>query len=308
MISKKLVLMDHDGAIDDFLAMTLLMKMPNIEHLGVVVTPADCYIKSAVSVTRKILDLMGKNQIPVAESTARGVNPFPSSFRKDSLIIDNFPLLNEQEEIKTPLAREIGQEFTIKVLQEATDPVTLLVTGPLTTLATALDIAPEIENKIKEIVWMGGALNVSGNVSKEHAPEHDGSAEWNVYWDPFAAYRIWQSRIPVILCPLDVTNNVPLTPEFIRQLAKQRHYPLSDLAGLCYSLAIPQHYYCWDLVATVYLDCPEFYEIREEETTIITTGLSQGQSKIELGARKIKVMEKMDTEKFYDYLLTQWKS
>ena len=156
------------------------------------------------------------------------------------------------------LVEESGQVFMVKVLQEAIEPVTLMVTGPLTTVATALEIAPEIETKIKEIVWMGGALNVSGNVEKVFAPEHDGSAEWNVYWDPIGANRIWQTQIPLVLCTLDITNTVPVTSDFIRKLTKQRRYPLSDLAGLCYALAMPQNYYCWDILATAYLAHPEF--------------------------------------------------
>ncbi|MGB5593672.1 MAG: nucleoside hydrolase, partial [Crocosphaera sp.] len=52
----KLVLFDHDGAIDDILATMLLMTMPKIEILGIIVTPADCYINAALNVTRKLLD------------------------------------------------------------------------------------------------------------------------------------------------------------------------------------------------------------------------------------------------------------
>ncbi|MGK7875219.1 MAG: nucleoside hydrolase [Xenococcaceae cyanobacterium] len=305
-MSKKLVLMDHDGAIDDFLATILLMTMEEVQSLGVIVTPADCYIQAALSVTRKILDLMGREKVPVAESKVRGLNPFPPSFCRDSVIIDHFPILNEQETIRTPLVKESGQVFMVKVLREAPEPVTLMVTGPLTTVATALDLAPEIETKIKEIVWMGGALNVPGNVEKAFALEHDGSAEWNVYWDPIAADRIWQTEIPLVLCPLDITNTVPVTLEFIGQLAKQRRYPLSDLAGLCYSLAIPHNYYCWDILATAYLAHPEFYQVGEWETTIVTTGMSQGRTQIEPGGRKIQVMEKVDKVRFYAYLLQQF--
>lgn len=307
-MSKKLVLMDCDGGNDDFLAMMLLMTMEQVEPLGVTVTPADCYIQAAVSVTRKILDLMGRAEIPVAESTVRGLNPFPPSFRRDSVLVDHFPILNEQETLSTPLVQESGQEFMVKVLHSAPEPVTLMVTGPLTTVATALDLATEIETKIKEIVWMGGALNVPGNVEKAFAPEHDGSAEWNVYWDPMAAERIWQTQIPLVLCPLDVTNTVPVTSEFIRQLAKQRRYPLSDLAGLCYALAIPQDYYCWDVLATAYLAHPEFYQVGEWETKIVTKGRSQGRTQIVPGGRKILAMEKVDKERFYAYLLEQWGS
>jgi purine nucleosidase len=306
-MQKKLVLMDHDGAIDDFLAMMLLLTMPEVETLGIVITPADCYPKAAVSVTRKILNLMGKSEIAVAESTVRGINPFPPEFRRDCTIIDNFPILNERETIKAPLASVTGTEFTINCLQNATISVTLMITGPLTTIAEAISITPNILNKIQEIVWMGGALQVGGNVEKAFALEHDGTAEWNVFWDAISAQQIWDTSIPITLCPLDITNTVPVTPEFIKKLAQQRKYPISDLAGMCYSLAIPQAYYCWDILATAYLARPEFYTVVEQETDIIATGISQGRTMIKSGGRKIKVMTKVDKSKFYSYLLEQFR-
>lgn len=298
--------MDHDGAIDDFLSLMLLMTMTEIEPLGVVVTPADCYANAAVRVSRKILDLIGRTDIPVAESTVRGLNPFPPDFRRDCTIIDNFPILNESDQIKTPLAEISGQDFIVRQLQKASQPVTLMLTGPLTTVAKAIASEPTIINQIAEIVWMGGALTVPGNVEKAFALEHDGSAEWNVFWDPVAAKQIWDTKIPITLCPLDLTNNVPVTPEFIRELTQQRRYPLSDLAGLCYSLAIPQNYYCWDILATAYLARPEFYQTIEQETEIITNGISQGRTILRSGGRKIRVMIQVDREKFYVYLLQQF--
>ena len=305
-MSKQLVLMDHDGGVDDYLSTMLLMTMNHIQPLGVIVTPADCYIQPAVSATRKILDFMGCSSVPVAESTVRGINPFPRLYRRDSFIVDHLPILNERETISTPLVSEPGQNFMVRVLQQATEPVTLLVTGPMTTVATALDIAPEIESKIQEIVWMGGALNVPGNVEKSIEAGQDGSAEWNVYWDAKSAERVWQTNIPIVMCPLDLTNNVPVTSQFVQRIGKQRRYPLSDLAGQCYALVIPQDYYFWDVLATAYLAHPEFYQLREWETVIITSGKSQGRTKIQPGGRKIKAMHKVDTERFYDYILQQW--
>ncbi len=303
---KQLVLMDHDGGVDDYLATMLLMTMAHIQPLGVVVTPADCYAQPAVSATRKILDLMGYSDVPVAESTVRGINPFPRLYRRDSLIVDHLPILNQSEEISTQLVSETGQEFMVQVLVEASEPVTLMVTGPLTTVAAALDIAPEIESKIHQIVWMGGALNVPGNVEKSIEAGQDGSAEWNAYWDPVSVQRVWQTQIAIAMCPLDLTNNVPVTSELVRQLGKQRHYPLSDLAGQCYALVIPQDYYFWDVLATAYLAHPEFYQLREWETAIVTTGASQGRTKVQPGGHKIQAMDQVDTSKFYAYILQQW--
>lgn len=305
-MSKQLVLMDHDGGVDDYLATMLLMTMDNVQPLGIVVTPADCYVAPAVSATRKILDLMGCDLIPVAKSTVRGINPFPRLYRRDSLIVDCLPILNERETINTPLLTETGQDFMVRVLREANAPVTLMVTGPLTTVAVALDAAPDIEAKIDRIVWMGGALNVPGNVEKSIEPGQDGSAEWNAYWDAVAVQRVWQTQIEIVMCPLDITNNVPVTSELVYRLGKQRKYRISDLAGQCYALVIPQDYYFWDVLATAYLAHPEFYQLREWETEIITTGASQGRIKVQAGGRKVLAMDKVDKSSFYNYILQQW--
>jgi len=305
-MSKQLVLMDHDGGVDDYLATILLMTMNHVQPLGVVVTPADCYAEPAISATRKILDLLGCSDVPVAESTVRGINPFPRLYRRDSFIVDHLPILNQSETIRTTLVPETGPDFMVRVLHEAPEPVTLMVTGPLTTVAVALDTSPEIESKIKQIVWMGGALNVPGNVEKSIEAGQDGSAEWNAYWDPVSAKRVWQTQIDIVLCPLDLTNSVPVTSQVVHQLGRSRYYPVSDFAGQCYALAIPQDYYFWDVLATTYLAHPEFYQLREWETIIVTHGISQGRTKVELGGRKILAMDRVDKASFYAYILQQW--
>ncbi|BAZ13926.1 inosine/uridine-preferring nucleoside hydrolase [Calothrix sp. NIES-4071] len=304
---KELVLVDHDGAVDDFLAVMLLLTMEHVEPVGVIVTPADCYIQPAVSATRKILDLMEKSYIPVAESSVRGINAFPYLYRRDSFAIDNFPILNQRDTYTTPLLTEPGQDFMIRALRSASEKVTLLITGPLTNLAYALDKAPDIETKIRRLIWMGGALNVPGNVEKNWESGQDGSAEWNAYWDPLAAARVWESSIEIIMCSLDITNNVPVTPEFVQKIGKQRQYDISDLAGQCYALVISQDYYAWDVLATSYLGHPEAFELKQLETEIIPTGKSQGRTKVVEKGRKIFAMDKVDKDWFYSYILEQWK-
>ena len=305
-MTKELVLMSHDGGVDDYLSVILLMTMDHRQVIGVSVTPADCYIKPAVSATRKILELMGRSDVPVAESTVRGVNPFPRIFRRDAFSVDHFPILNEHPEIRTPLASEPGQKFIARLLREAPEPVTLLETGPLTTVAEALDLDPSIESKIKRLVWMGGALNAPGNIDKIIEGGQDASAEWNVYWDPFAADRIWRTSIPIVLCPLDITNHVPITSEFVMKLCRQRRYPLSDLAGMCYALVTHQDYFAWDVLTTAYLGRPEMFQLREWETVIVTEGPSQGRTLVQPGGRKIMALDQVDLEQFYEYIFRQW--
>ena len=305
-MADNLVLMDHDGGVDDYLSTALLLTMQHLEVLGIVVTPADCYIQPAVNATRKLLDLLGRSDIPVAESTVRGLNPFPRLFRRDSFTIDHLPILNETETIRTPLAAETGQAFMVRVLHEAPEQVTILSTGPLSTIAAALEQDPSIEYKIKELIWMGGALNVPGNVDKIIEGGQDGSAEWNVYWDPPAAHRVWQTDIPITLCPLDITNNVPVTSEFVRTIARNRRFPLSDFAGQCYALVTHQDYFFWDVLTTAYLGRPDLFELRRWETAIIPAGPSMGRTVVQPGGKKIKALDSVKKQEFYEYILKAW--
>lgn len=304
MPDKPLILFDHDGGVDDYLAVMLLMTYRQLEVLGIIVTPADCYIGGAVGATRKILDYMGCSDVPVAQSTVRGLFPFPRENRRDSICVDHFPNLNEREQIATPLVAETGQSFMVSQLRAAARRVTLLITGPLSTLAAALDQAPEIEEKIERVLWMGGALKVPGNVRDS---EHDGSAEWNVYWDPPSARRVWQTQIPLVLCPLDLTNQVPLTSAFIGQLSRQRRHPLSDLAGHCYALVAHQRYYFWDVLTTSYLGVPELFETHPWETEVLVEAPSQGRTQLRAGGRPVTALHSVDTGAFYEHLLTQWR-
>ena len=293
--------------MDDYLSTALLLTMEDVEVLGVVVTPADCYIQPAVSATRKLLDLMGRSDLTVAESSVRGLNPFPRIFRRDSFTVDHLPILNQDDTPKAPLALEAGQAYMARVLHEAPEQVTILATGPLSTIAAALELDPSVEYKIREIVWMGGALNVPGNVDRIIEGGQDGSAEWNAYWDPPATQRIWQTDIPLLICPLDITNNVPVTSQFVRSLARNRHFPLSDFAGQCYALVTHQDYFFWDVLTTAYLGRPDLFEIKEWETAVIASGPSQGRTVVQAGGRKVRALDKVDTGRFYEYIIKQWQ-
>jgi purine nucleosidase len=198
-LERKAILFDHDGGVDDILSLIMLLSMPHVELIGVVVTPADCYLRPALSATLKVLRLFNRLDVPVSAGQLHGVNSFPRSWRVHAYAIDSFPILNEIKPGMPSLdsaqvSDEAGHQFMARKLREAQTPVTVLMTGPASNLAAALSEEPELADKIAEVVWMGGALDVGGNVL-DH--DHDASAEWNVYWDPVAANRLWQAKCPV---------------------------------------------------------------------------------------------------------------
>ncbi len=298
------VLMDHDGGFpDDYLALALVLSMPHVKLLGVTVTPADSYLEPALSGTRKILGYFNSGA-GVAASSARGIHAFPAAWRKTSGEIDRllsgsaFPVEKSPKPVALP-----ADQFLVAQLRAATEPVTILATGPLSNIAAAIDIAPEIESKIRELVWMGGALQVKGNVDSD---EHDGTAEWNSYWDPPAVARVWSSKISITLCPLDITNRVPVLKPFLEKLAKQKQF--GEIAAKAYTIGLGQgELFFWDVLAASWVGKPEMFSTRNWETAIDTTGKSQGRIRVEDGARKVKVLQRVDPEDFHRYLLAQWK-
>jgi len=122
-----------------------------------------------------------------------------------------------------------------------------------------------------------------------------------------AAARVWQTKIPITTCPLDITNHVPVTSAFLKQLGRQYKYPLSDFAGQCYALVVHQDYFFWDVLTTAYIGHPEYFTLKEYETEIITEGTSQGRTLVKLGGRKIKALDSVDLPKFCAYILESWR-
>lgn len=89
-------------------------------------------------------------------------------------------------------------------------PITLCCLGPLTNIATALMIAPDIVAGIARVVLMGGAYRDSGNTSLY--------AEFNTLADPHAADVLFRQDLPITALPLDVTHKVMLTPKHVAAL------------------------------------------------------------------------------------------
>ncbi|RLJ59305.1 purine nucleosidase [Litoreibacter meonggei] len=90
-------------------------------------------------------------------------------------------------------------DFIIETLRaEPAGSVSLCPLGPLTNIATAFNRAPDIVERVQEIVLMGGAYFQVGNITP--------AAEFNIYVDPEAAKIVFASGVPIVVMPLDVTH------------------------------------------------------------------------------------------------------
>ncbi|MBD8501133.1 nucleoside hydrolase [Paenibacillus arenosi] len=304
---KKNIYFNHDGSVDDLTSLFLLLQMDNVNVTGVSVIPADSYLEPAMMASRKIIDRFGHGiNLAVAASNSRGKNPFPQDWRMHAFYVEALPLLNESGKVVIPLANKPAHFHLIDTLRVTEGKTTLLFTGPLTDLARALDIDPTIEEKIERLVWMGGTFREEGNVEE---PEHDGTAEWNVFWDPEAAARVWASGIEIVLVALESTNQVPLTLEVRQSWAKERKFIGVDFLGQCYAIVPPlvhfttnSTYFLWDVLTTAFIGKSDLVKMQTVNSIVITEGVSQGRTVATDVGRPVHVVYDVDRDAFFDYI------
>lgn len=303
----KNVYLNHDGGVDDLISLFLLLQMENVNLLGVGVIPADCYLEPAMFASRKIVDRFGNGkEVEIAASNSRGKNPFPKDWRMHAFYVDALPVLNEYEPIKTRESELPAHEHLIKVLRESDSPATLVFIGPLTDLARALQMAPDIEGKIEKLVWMGGTFLENGNVEE---PEHDGTAEWNAFWDPEAAKVVWDSSIPIDLVALESTNMVPLTLDVRMKWASLRSDIGVDFMGQCYAMVPPlvhfqtnSTYFLWDVLTTASIGNNDLVKKKKVKCIVHESGASQGKTELSENGREVELVYEVDRNAFFDYI------
>jgi hypothetical protein len=128
------VLFDHDGGVDDFVALLMLLAEPKVDLVGITVLPADCIGEVALNTTFKILQLTGQTNIPVGLSTLTGQHEFPMQYRVEPLAVDLLPMLNGPTVAEAVLQakavnKQTGQELFAQLLLAQQEPITIVMTG-----------------------------------------------------------------------------------------------------------------------------------------------------------------------------------
>lgn len=285
MSAKQAVVFDHDGGIDDLLSLLLLLRLPNIDVIGVSITPADCYPDDAVLSTKKILSLTGNTHIPVSVGNISGPNPFPPEWRAQPKVCHAMPVMLRTNSDSVKVSNVPAHEWMQEIISKHPSKVTVLMTGPATNLATAItdeQNGTRVKSNIERVVWMGGAIDVKGNVAMH---DHNGTAEWNAYWHPKATKDLIDSGVNVLLVPLDATNSLPVSWSFLEKLAASQT-PVSDLAGQFWAAtvtAIPSYeftYFLWDILSTCMLALPsKHYRVENGSIEVGITTPNAGQTR-----------------------------
>ncbi|WP_027243732.1 nucleoside hydrolase [Leisingera daeponensis] len=202
-MSARKIIIDTDPGQDDAVAILLALASPgDLDLLGITCVAGNVPLELTSKNARITCEAAGKTDVPVyAGSKAPLARPLITAEHVHGQTGLDGPKLWEPQ---MPLAEGHGVDFIISTLRaQKAGTVTLCTLGPLTNIAAAFNTAPDIIERVQEIVMMGGAYFEVGNITP--------AAEFNIYADPEAAEIVFRSGAPITVMPLDVTHKVLAT-------------------------------------------------------------------------------------------------
>jgi inosine-uridine nucleoside N-ribohydrolase len=199
---------DCDPGHDDAIALLLALASPEFQLLGVTMVAGNQTLELTTSNAIRVLDHAGRPDVPVVAGAGR---PLVRARHEDTRGHGETGL--DGPELPPPSrqpARVHAVDWMARVISEKADPVVLVATGPLTNVALLLARHPEVEHRLGPLVLMGGAIG-EGNVTP--------AAEFNIWADPEAAARVFESDLDLTMVGLDVTYRALMGPDHARRLA-----------------------------------------------------------------------------------------
>jgi len=204
------VIIDCDPGIDDAVALTLALFDPRLEVVAVTAVGGNVHYEQASRNVQAIIDQldpprfprMGTASLPEFGSVAdrRNMNG------EDGLGNAGFAVAELHQQHPSP-------KIICDEVRSAPDQVTIICLGPLTNIALAFRRDRELAAMVDRIIMTGGSVNGIGNVTP--------SAEFNIYCDPSSAREVFRSKTTKTLIPLDITEQVSLTLDFVEELPSE---------------------------------------------------------------------------------------
>jgi inosine-uridine nucleoside N-ribohydrolase len=192
------VLLDCDPGHDDAIALLLALASPEVELLGVTTVAGNQTLDKTTANAIRVLEFVGRTDIPVAAGADRPLvrEQYVAADVHGETGLDGPDLPPARGE---PVAQH-AVDFLADRIRSSDRPVTLIPTGPLTNVALLLALHPDA--RPERVVLMGGAI-AEGNVTP--------AAEFNIWCDPEAAARVFESGLDVTMVGLDVTHKALFT-------------------------------------------------------------------------------------------------
>jgi pyrimidine-specific ribonucleoside hydrolase len=292
------IVIDCDPGHDDAIALLLALASPEVELVGVTTVHGNQTIDKTTTNALKVLELVGRQDVPVARGAARPLvrEPVVADHVHGETGLDGPSLPSPQT---SPVA-----EDAVEFLAERLRPgVVLVPTGPLTNVALLLERHPDV--RPERVVLMGGSIGL-GNMTP--------AAEFNVWADPEAADRVFQSGLDLTMVGLDVTHQAIVGPDRAHRFREAGRVGEVVAELLEFFTRFHRDTYGWDgppvhdALAVAYVIHPQLLETAHRHVAVETwSELSRGRTLVDLYRRtpaepNASVAVDVDAEGFLDLL------
>lgn len=221
---KERIIIDCDPGQDDAINLLLALSSPDeLDILGITTVAGNVPLHLTERNARMMCDIAGRSDVPVFAGCVRPtVRPLITAENVHGKTgVDGVEVF----EPRSKLESQHAVEFIVDTLRAADDAsITLVPTGPLSNIATAINRDPSIVSRIKCIVLMGGAMREAGNTTP--------SAEFNILVDPHAAEVVFNCGRPIVAMGLDVTHQVLASRERIARIKAVGNRAARATAGM----------------------------------------------------------------------------
>lgn len=195
------IILDCDPGTDDSVCIVMALTHPNVELLAITAESGNLTSDRTSKNALRVLEHLGRTDVPVAKGMSHPlVRPHPAdpySHGEDGLGNHFFP------EPTTPLDERHAAQMIIDQVMKYPNEVSLVCTGPLTNVALAMMLKPEIVPNIKKIYHLGGSYGFNDGAYR-CATGDTPMSEWNIFVDPEAARIVYSSGINLTSVSLDV--------------------------------------------------------------------------------------------------------
>ncbi len=207
----KKIIIDTDPGVDDAMAILFALTSPELDVVGLTTVFGNVHTDLATQNALRLVELAGRADIPVAHGAAR---PLVVALDQVADFVHGSDGLGNTNP-PPPKGRPIDMpaaQFIVETVMANPGEITLVPVGPLTNIALALALEPRLVETVAEVVLMGGAATVNGNVNP--------AAEANIINDPHAADAVFTAGWPVTMVGLDVTMQTVMTDAYLTALKR----------------------------------------------------------------------------------------
>jgi len=210
------IILDCDPGHDDAVAILLALAAPGeIELLGLTVVGGNVPLQLTVKNAQRALSLAGMSGVAVYAGCPR---PLVRAMVTAEHVHGESGLDTASGELLSVPDTKVHDKHAVNYIidtlrQSDAKSVTLVATGPLTNVAAAFAMAPDIIDRLQQLVIMGGAFHEPGNITP--------AAEFNIYVDPHAACAVFDAGVAPVVFGLDVTHQMRITPSRLASIAEQ---------------------------------------------------------------------------------------